>query len=528
VKKKILINARYPEEKRIAIVEGDRLVDLYVEVATREHLKGNIYKGFVAKTEPSLQAAFVDFGARKHGFLQLRELTPEYLGAKSKGRKKKIQDVLSKGQELVVQVERDERDTKGASLTTFISLPGRYVVMMPGQQRVGISRKIEDKKDRARLKEILGTLKLPEKTGFILRTAGIDKTAEDIASDLKYLTKLWDRIQKDAQGTQAPALIYKEHDIAVRTVRDYLTSDVAEVLADDQEAFRNVKAFLRRTLPWRKINVRLYKDRKPIFATHNIEEQIAKVNDRYVHLPSKGYLVFDKTEALTAIDVNSGRSRKEKNIEQTALGTNLEAADEIARQLRLRDIGGLIVVDFIDMESAKNRRQVEERLKAALSADKAHADISAISRFGHRLRKDRRDARPLGVQGHPDEGLPRRGEGHHVPPAGGVREPPLQYEDGGPGCHGKDLQGQDKRPVGPLGAAGPLRHGGGEGRAQGRQADRGGDREVGPAGDLPPRGARPRILYNVKNRGPSPPLILWHRHLFHIENAVRPTGTRQA
>jgi ribonuclease E len=382
VKKKILINARYPEEKRIAIVEGDRLVDLYVEVATREHLKGNIYKGFVAKTEPSLQAAFLDFGARKHGFLQLRELTPEYLGAKSKGRKKKIQDVLSKGQELVVQVERDERDTKGASLTTFISLPGRYVVMMPGQQRVGISRKIEDKKDRARLKEILGTLKLPEKTGFILRTAGIDKTAEDIASDLKYLTKLWDRIQKDAQGTQAPALIYKEHDIAVRTVRDYLTSDVAEVLADDQEAFRNVKAFLRRTLPWRKINVRLYKDRKPIFATHNIEEQIAKVNDRYVHLPSKGYLVFDKTEALTAIDVNSGRSRKEKNIEQTALGTNLEAADEIARQLRLRDIGGLIVVDFIDMESAKNRRQVEERLKAALSADKAHADISAISRFG--------------------------------------------------------------------------------------------------------------------------------------------------
>ncbi|MDA8168693.1 MAG: Rne/Rng family ribonuclease [Nitrospiraceae bacterium] len=382
MKKRILINAKYPEEKRVAIVEADRLVDFYVEVATKEHLKGNIYKGAVARVEPSLQAAFVDFGPKKHGFLQIRELTPNHFPESTKGKKKRIQDILQKGQELIVQVEKDERDTKGASLTTYISLPGRYVVMMPGEERVGISRKIEDKNDRQRLKEIFSTLELPPKMGFILRTAGIDKTAEDLSNDLKYLMKLWDRIQTDAKEAPAPALIYKEHDIAVRTVRDYLTSDVSEVLVDDQEAYRNVKSFLRRTVPWRKINIKYYREKRPIFDLHNIEDQISKINDRFVNLPSRGYLVFDKTEALTAIDVNSGRSRKEKNVEQTALATNLEAADEAARQLRLRDIGGLVVIDFIDMESSKNRREVEARLKAALSADKAHTDITGISRFG--------------------------------------------------------------------------------------------------------------------------------------------------
>lgn len=376
--KKILINARYPEEKRVAIVEGDRLADFYVEVASKEHLRGNIYKGRIARIEPSLQAAFVDFGPKRHGFLQMREITPEYLREGTK----RIQDAVAVGQELIVQVEKDERDTKGASLTTYLSLPGRYIVMMPGQETVGISRKIEDREDRERLREMLHALKLPKKMGFIVRTAGVDKTADELSNDLKYLTKLWDRIRKDAEEAQAPVLIYKEHDIAVRTVRDYLTSDVAEVLVDDAEAYGNVKAFLKKTLPWRKINVKLYRGKRPVFDLHNIEEQIAKLGDRHVHLPSKGYLVFDKTEALTAIDVNSGRSRKEKSIEQTALRTNLEAADEIARQLRLRDIGGLIVVDFIDMESPKNRRQVEERMTAALSADKAHTDTGGISKFG--------------------------------------------------------------------------------------------------------------------------------------------------
>ncbi|HET6513728.1 MAG TPA: Rne/Rng family ribonuclease [Thermodesulfovibrionales bacterium] len=382
MKKKILINARYPEEKRVAIVEGDTLVDFYVEVATKEHLKGNIYKGSIARIEPGLQAVFVDFGPKRHGFLQIREINPEYFQNREEGKRPRVQDVLTKGQELIVQVEKDERDTKGASLTTYISIPGRYMVMMPGQQRVGISRKIESKEDRERLKEIFNSLKLPENMGFILRTAGSDKTEDDLSNDLKYLTKLWTKIQLESKKVSAPALIYRDHDIGVRTVRDYLTSDVAEVLVDDQTTFKNMKEFLRKTLPWRRINVKYYKDRRPIFTKHKIEEQIAKINERFVYLPSRGYLVFDRTEALTAIDVNSGRSRKEGNVEATAFRTNLEAADEVARQLRLRDIGGLIVIDFIDMESSKNRREVENRLRTALSSDKAHADISGISKFG--------------------------------------------------------------------------------------------------------------------------------------------------
>jgi ribonuclease E len=382
MKKRILINASHPEEKRVAIVEGDTLVDFYVEVLTKELLKGNIYKGSIARVEPGLQAAFVDFGPKKHGFLQMREIRSEYFKSGAEGKRPRVQDVLSKGQELIVQVEKDERETKGASLTTYLSIPGRYLVMMPGQERVGISRKIEDREERDRLKEMFGKLKLPKDMGFILRTAGSEKTSEELSHDLKYLTKLWNKIQTESKKVKAPALIYKEQDIAVRTVRDYLTDDVVEVLIDEKEALRNTKEFLRKTLPWRKINVNLYKETKPIFARYAIEEQIAKIYDRYVYLPSKGYLVIDRGEALTAIDVNSGRSRKEENVEATALKTNLEAADEVARQLRLRDIGGLIVIDFIDMTSFKNRREVENRLKSAMSADKAHADISGISRFG--------------------------------------------------------------------------------------------------------------------------------------------------
>jgi ribonuclease E len=381
MKKKILINAMYPEEKRVAIIDGETLADFYVEASGREHLKGNIYKGAITRIEPGLQAVFVNFGPKKHGFLQLREIKAEYFHGRTEGKRFRVQD-LQKGQELIVQVEKDERDTKGASLTTFISIPGRYIVMMPGQERVGISRKIEDREDRERLKEIFKSLKLPKDMGFILRTAGSDKTGEDLQNDLKYLTKLWAKIQAEAKKVSAPALIYKEQDIAVRTVRDYLTSDVTEVLIDDQAAFKATKEFLRKTLPWRKINIKFYKEKKPIFSRHNIEEQIAKISERYVHLPSRGYIVIDKTEALTAIDVNSGRSRKEENVESTALRTNLEAADEIARQLRLRDIGGLIVIDFIDMESSKNRREVENRLREAISSDKAHAETTGISKFG--------------------------------------------------------------------------------------------------------------------------------------------------
>ncbi len=383
VKKRILINAVNPEEKRVAIVTGETLMDFYVETAGKEHLKGNIYKAKVARVEPGLQAAFVDFGQKKHGFLQLREIKPEFYQHKLEGGKRaRIQDVISKGHELIVQVEKDERDTKGASLTTYISIPGRYIVMMPGQEKVGVSRKIEDREDRGRLKEIFSSLKLPKKMGFILRTAGSDKTEEDLNNDLKYLTKLWSKIQTESKKAHAPALIYKEQDFAVKTVRDYLTSDVVEVLIDDPEAFKKTKEFLKKTIPWRKINITLYKEKKPIFEKNRIEEQIAKVYERYVYLPSRGYVVIDKTEALTAIDVNSGRSRKEEHIEATALRTNLEAADEIARQLRLRDLGGLIVIDFIDMESSKNRREVEQRLRDAMSSDKAHFEMTTISKFG--------------------------------------------------------------------------------------------------------------------------------------------------
>jgi ribonuclease E len=382
MKKKILINAVHPEEKRVAIVEGDTLVDFYVEVASKEHLKGNIYKGIISRIEPAIQAVFVDFGSRKDGFLQIREVMSRYFQHREEGKRIRVQDVLSKGQELIVQVEKDERDTKGASLTTYLSLAGRYIVMMPGQERVGVSRKIESQEDRDRLKELFTTLKPPEKMGFILRTAGIDRSKQELSADLKYLTKLWHKIESEGKKAKAPALIYREQDIAVRTVRDYLTSEVAEVLVDDEDALRNVKDFLKKTLPWRRINVKHYKEKKPLFSKHGIEEQIAKINERYLYLPSRGYVVFDKTEALTAIDVNSGRSRKDETVESTALRTNLEAADEIARQMRLRDIGGLIVIDFIDMESSKNRREVEERLKNAMSSDKAHSEMTGISKFG--------------------------------------------------------------------------------------------------------------------------------------------------
>ncbi len=380
--KKIFINAIYPEEKRVAIVEKNIIVDFYVEASSKEHLKGNIYKGIITRIEQGIQAVFVDFGHKRHGFMQLKEIKPEYFKATATGKKAKIQDLLTVGQELVVQVEKDERGDKGAGLTTYLSIPGRYIVLMPGQDMVGISRKIEGSEERERIKKIFSSLKPPRNTGFILRTACSDQTEKELSNDLKYLTKLWNRIQAESKKVSATALIYKEQDIAVRTVRDYLTSDMTEVLIDDQEAYRDTKEFLRKTLPWRRINIKYYKGKRPIFSRHNIEEQIAKLDERYVNLKSKGYLVVDRTEALTAIDVNSGRSRKEKNLQMTALRTNLEAADEIARQIRLRDIGGLIIIDFIDMASSKKRREVENRLKKALSLDKAHADISSMSKFG--------------------------------------------------------------------------------------------------------------------------------------------------
>ncbi len=379
--KKILINARHPEEKRVAIVEGRRLTDFYFEVSSADHLRGNIYKGAITALDRGLQAAFVDFGPAKQGFLPLREVMPENYTAKPKGKVPKITEVLARGQEIVVQVEHDQRGTKGAKLTNHVSIPGRYLVMIPGKKRVGISRKIEDRKDRDRLKEAFKDLRVPRNMGFILRTAGVDCSTEELAADLKYLAKLWNKIKREAKKASPPSLIYKEEDIAVRTVRDYLAPDVDEVLVDDRETHRGVKNFLKLTIPWRSINVTHYRRSEPLFDHYDLEDQIARLGDRQADLSSGGSIVIDKTEALTAIDVNSGRA-KHKDIERLALRTNLEAADEIARQLRLRDIGGLVVIDFIDMKSAKNYHNLEDRLRKALDLDKAHYDISQISKFG--------------------------------------------------------------------------------------------------------------------------------------------------
>lgn len=381
-KKRILINALYPEEKRVAIMDGDTLVDFYGETASRGPLKGNIYKGVVTKVESGIQAAFVDYGPKKHGFLQFREIMPSCYGKKTRKKRPRIQDVISRGQEMLVQVEKDERDTKGASLTTYVSLPGRSIVMMPGRDIVGVSRKIVEQKERERLKDMLAKLKRPEGTGFILRTASGNIKERDLTQDLRYLLKLWARIQSDSEEAPAPSLIYREQDIAVRTVRDYLTAEVGEVLVDDLSSHKEMRDFLRRTMPGKRVNIRLYKGKTPLFVHYKAEDQVSKISARIVHLPSRGYLVFDKAEALTAVDVNSGRSRKEKDEEATALRTNLEAADEVARQLRLRDIGGLIVIDFIDMQAAKNRKDVEVRLKDALKVDKANTEVGGISRFG--------------------------------------------------------------------------------------------------------------------------------------------------
>jgi ribonuclease E len=381
MEKKILINARHPEEKRVAIVEGKELTDFYVEVPSAGQLRGNIYKGVITALDRGLQAAFVNFGPEKQGFLPLREVMPENFRAKPKGKTPNIKEVLAKGQELVVQVELDQRGTKGAKLTNRVSLPGRYLVMIPGKERLGISRKIEDKDARDRLREAFKGLRVPKGMGFILRTAGEDRTTEELSADLKYLTKLWNKIKREQKKAKAPSLLYKEESIAVRTVRDYLTSDVHEVLVDDRATHKDVKRFLKLTMPWRSINVTLYSKKEPIFDLYGLEEQIDRLGDRTVYLHSGGSIVIDRTEALTAIDVNSGRA-KDKDIEGLALRTNMDAAAEIGRQLRLRDIGGLIVIDFIDMKSSKNYHKVEERLRKALDLDKAHFDLTRISKFG--------------------------------------------------------------------------------------------------------------------------------------------------
>lgn len=378
---KILINAIDPEEVRIAKVQDSRMEEFQIEMAGREILHGNIYKAIITRVEPSLQAVFVDFGGERNGFLQQHEIHSDYYIESDSGQRT-IDTLVKKGQEIMVQVTKDPMMKKGAMLTTYISLPGRYVVLMPGTNNRGISRKIEDEEERKRLKEILVQLKIPEGFGTIVRTAGQGCTKTQLAKDISYLLRLWRDIKNRGLQETAPAALYKDRSLAVRSVRDYLTPDVNEILIDDEGAFQEVKNFVQIISPRHKRIVKHYTLDKPIFTKYQLEDQIATIFENRVPLKSGGSIVIEQTEALVAIDVNSGRGTREKDLEQTALNTNLEAAEEVARQIRLRDLGGLIVVDFIDMRNKKHIREVERQVKMSMKRDKAKVDISKISRFG--------------------------------------------------------------------------------------------------------------------------------------------------
>src|SRR5579859_7511414 len=387
----MLFNATQQEELRVAIVDGQKLVDLDIESASREQRKSNIYKGIITRIEPSLEAAFVDYGEERHGFLPFKEVSRSYFKDGIDVGKARIQDALKEGQELIVQVEKDERGTKGAALTTFISLAGRYLVLMPNNPRGGgVSRRVEGE-DRNELRDTLDQLELPEGMSVIARTAAIGRSAEELTWDLNYLMQLWRAIESaandrtpgpDGRYVAKPFLIYLESSLVIRAIRDYFQPDIGEILIDTEEIYEQARAFMQTVMPGNVGKVKLYRDDVPLFSRFQIEHQIESAYSRQVALPSGGAIVIDHTEALVAIDVNSARSTRGGDIEETAYRTNLEAADEVARQLRLRDLGGLIVIDFIDMESQRNQREVENRLREALRYDRARVQIGKISRFG--------------------------------------------------------------------------------------------------------------------------------------------------
>jgi ribonuclease E len=381
--KRMLFNATQQEELRVAIVDGQKLVDLDIESASREQRKSNIYKGIITRIEPSLEAAFVDYGEERHGFLPFKEVTKSYFKPDVDVGRARIQDALREGQELIVQVEKDERGTKGAALTTFISLAGRYLVLMPNNPRGGgVSRRVEGE-DRNELRDTLDQLQLPEGMSVIARTAAIGRSLEELNWDLGYLMQLWRAVESAAQDpSKKPFLIYLESSLVIRAIRDYFQPDIGEILIDTEEIYEQARAFMQTVMPGNVGKVKLYRDDVPLFSRFQIEHQIESAYSRQVALPSGGAIVIDHTEALVAIDVNSARATRGGDIEETALRTNVEAADEVARQLRLRDLGGLIVIDFIDMESQRNQREVENRLRDALKFDRARVQIGKISRFG--------------------------------------------------------------------------------------------------------------------------------------------------
>ncbi len=380
---RMLINATQPEEVRVALVDGQKLYDLDIENVGREQKKASIYKARITRVEPSLEAAFVDFGAERHGFLPLKEISREYFKKKTSGNDKLIiQELISEGQEIVVQVDKEERGTKGAALTTFISLAGRYMVLMPNNPRAGgISRRIEGE-DRDQLRDAMSQLNIPQGMGVIIRTAGIGRSAEELQWDLDYLLQLWEAVQRAETEESAPKLLYQENSVILRAIRDNLRKDVGELLIDGEEAYNEARKFIDQVMPHFKDRVKFYQDPIPLFSRYQIESQIETAFEHVVKLPSGGSIVIDPTEALVSIDINSARATKGSDIEETALNTNLEAAEEIARQLRLRDVGGLLVIDFIDMTSTKNQRAVETKMREALEADRARIQVGRISRFG--------------------------------------------------------------------------------------------------------------------------------------------------
>ena len=380
----MLINATQPEELRVALVDGQKLYDFDIELPSNEQKKSNIYKGTITRVEPSLEAAFVSYGADKHGFLPFKEISPQYrenTSGKNEARPS-IKNLVKEGLEVTVQIEKEERGNKGAALTTYISLAGTYLVLMPNNPKAGgISRRIEGD-TRSELREAMAGLEIPEEMGLIIRTAGCGKSTEELQWDLNYLMQLWEAIERSSNEQKAPFLIFQESNVIIRTLRDHLRKEIDEILIDKESSFKLVQNFLKQVMPHFLQKAKLYQDSVPLFSRYQIESQIESAYNREVSLPSGGSIVIDHTEALTSIDINSARATKGSDIEETALNTNLEAADEIARQFRLRDLGGLFVIDFIDMMANRNQKAVENRLRDAVKIDRARIQAGRISRFG--------------------------------------------------------------------------------------------------------------------------------------------------
>ncbi len=397
----MLINATQPEELRVALVDGQKLYDFDIELPANEQKKANIYKGIITRVEPSLEAAFINYGAERHGFLPFKEISDQYRSNKKTAGRPSIKDLVKEGQEVIVQIEKEERGNKGAALTTYISLAGTYMVLMPNNPKAGgISRRIEGE-TRNELREAIAGLEIPDTMGMIVRTAGCGKSTEELQWDLNYLLQLWEAVDRSSSDQQAPFLIFQESNVIIRALRDHLRDDIDEILIDKESSYKLVQNFLKQVMPHFLQKAKLYQDSVPLFSRYQIESQIESAYNREVSLPSGGSIVIDYTEALTSIDINSARATKGSDIEETALNTNLEAADEIARQLRLRDLGGLFVIDFIDMMANRNQKAVENQLRDAMKIDRARIQTSRISRFGllemsrQRLRPSLGDATQL-------------------------------------------------------------------------------------------------------------------------------------